>query len=150
MADNNWSSVFYFLHYTSLLFTNYYTQKKASAMMTTSNIPYWAPWSRLFYKIMISFILQNKRSYLAIFRFLTIITYRCWTITLENNHLSNILTILHRHYYYILICCNFPNFNDHSSLIWAVIAVLSHIWTKLFSVCTTGLTIHNNYYNCLR
>ena len=43
--------------------------EKASPNMTTSNIPHSAPVSRLFYK--------TRTLHLAIFQFLSIITYRC-------------------------------------------------------------------------
>ena len=63
------------------------TQKKASAKNDDKQYP---PFSTC-----ISFTLQNKNTYLAIFWLLSIITYRCWKITVQSQHLSTILMILH-------------------------------------------------------
>ena len=90
----------------SLSFLGFCTQKKASAIITTSNVPNEHHDLIYFTNDLVYFTEQSHLS--SVFWILSIITYRCWTTTLENHHLSNILTILHCHCYYILISCNFP------------------------------------------
>ena len=57
------------------------------------------------FSALISFILLIKNAYLAIFQFLSVITYCFWTIAVENQHLSNILTKLHLYIFIMYWVC---------------------------------------------